>query len=83
MYPLAASNLSRFRTVLLGLCIFMTLSGCLVNKKGLYLYIDWITGQNMWFAGGPGIGLDQEGWDEWKGRLNVNFGYFFSSQECR
>jgi len=58
-------------------------TGCLVNKKGLYLYIDWITGQNMWFAGGPGIGLDEPGYDEWKGRLNVNFGYFFSSQSCR
>ncbi len=58
-------------------------TGCLVVKKGLYLYIDWISGQNMWFAGGPGIGLDHEGWDDWKGRLNVNFGYFFSSQGCR
>jgi hypothetical protein len=58
-------------------------TGCLVNKKGLYLYIDWISGQNMWFAGGPGIGLNEPGWDEWKGRLNVNFGYFFSSQSCR
>ncbi len=58
-------------------------TGCLVVKKGLYLYIDWITGQNMWFAGGEGIGLGNEGWDEWKGRLNVNFGYFFSSQGCK
>jgi len=58
-------------------------TGCLVVKKGLFLYIDWITGQNMWFAGGDGIGMGNEGWDEWKGRLNVNFGYFFSSQACR
>jgi len=58
-------------------------TGCMVNKKGLYLYIDWITGQNMWFAGGPGIGLDTPESDEWKGRLNVNFGYYFSSQSCR
>jgi hypothetical protein len=58
-------------------------TGCLVVKKGLFLYIDWITGQNMWFAGGPGIGLDHEHWDDWKGRLNVNFGYFFSTQGCR
>jgi len=58
-------------------------TGCLVVKKGLYLYIDWITGQNMWFAGGPGIGLDTPESDEWKGRLNVNFGYYFSSQACR
>jgi hypothetical protein len=58
-------------------------TGCLIVKKGLYLYIDWISGQNMWFAGGPGIGLNEPDSDEWKGRLNINFGYYFSSQSCR
>lgn len=58
-------------------------TGCLIVKKGLYLYVDWITGQNMWFDGGPGIGLNEISSDEWKGRLNVNFGYYFSSQACR
>jgi len=52
-------------------------------KKGLYLYTDWITGQNMWFDGGPGIGLNESDADEWKGRININFGYYFSSNKCR
>ena len=58
-------------------------TGFLIVKKGLYLYTDWITGQNMWFDGGPGIGLNDPGADDWKGRLNINFGYYFSSNKCR
>lgn len=58
-------------------------TGLLIVKKGLYMYTDWITGQNMWFDGGPGIGLNEEGAEEWKGRLNINFGYYFSSNKCR
>ena len=58
-------------------------TGCLIVKKGLYTYIDWISGQNMWFAGGPGIGLMEEGANEWRGRININFGFYFSSNTCR
>jgi hypothetical protein len=52
-------------------------TGCLLVKWGLYTYVDMITGQNMWFAGGPGIGLDTPTSDEWNSRLNVNFGFYF------
>ncbi len=58
-------------------------TGFLIVKKGLYLYTDWVTGQNMWFDGGLGIGLNESGADEWKGRININFGYYFSSNKCR
>ena len=52
-------------------------TGCLLVKGGLYTYVDVITGQNMWFSGGPGIGLDRPESDEWNSRLNVNFGFYF------
>lgn len=51
-------------------------TGCMVAKGGLYTYIDWIAGKNMWFAGGPGIGID-DGSARWHSRLNINFGYYF------
>ena len=53
-------------------------TGCLLTKGGLYTYMDWITGRNMWFAGGPGIGLASVDPDPWKGRLNINMGFYFS-----
>lgn len=49
-------------------------TGCLVVAGGLYTYVDWIAGKNMWFAGGPGIGLDD---DQWRSRLNINLGFYF------
>lgn len=52
-------------------------TGCLLTKGGLYTYMDWITGRNMWFAGGPGIGLESVDPDPWKGRLNINMGFYF------
>jgi len=52
-------------------------TGCLLTKGGLYTYVDWITGRNMWFAGGPGIGLESVDPDPWKGRLNINMGFYF------
>jgi hypothetical protein len=52
-------------------------TGCLLMKGGLYTYVDWITGRNMWFAGGPGIGLESVDPDPWKGRLNINMGFYF------
>ncbi|MHC4176562.1 MAG: porin [Planctomycetota bacterium] len=52
--------------------------GCLlVAKEHLYVYVDWILGQNMWFVGGPGIGLNRPESTEWQSRLNVNFGLYF------
>ncbi len=52
-------------------------TGCLFMKGGLFTYVDWITGRNMWFAGGPGIGLESVDPDPWKGRLNINLGFYF------
>ena len=52
-------------------------TGCVFVKKGLYTYLDLIHGQNMWFAGGAGIGLDAPDADEWKSRVNLNVGLFF------
>ncbi|MCO7223262.1 hypothetical protein [Pleionea sp. CnH1-48] len=51
-------------------------TGCLLAKGGLYTYVDWIAGKNMWFAGGPGIGI-YEGHEKWRSRLNINIGYYF------
>lgn len=52
-------------------------TGCMLVKGGLYTFVDWVTGQNMWFIGGPGIGLSTPESDDWKGRLNINFAYYF------
>ena len=51
--------------------------GTTLIKRGLYTYIDYIFGQNMWFSGGPGIGLDHPKSNEWHSRLNINFGFYF------
>ncbi|GAA0212144.1 outer membrane beta barrel protein [Kangiella japonica] len=51
-------------------------TGCTLIKDGLYTYVDWIAGKNMWFAGGPGIGI-YNGPEKWRSRLNINIGYYF------
>lgn len=51
-------------------------TGCVIAKGGLYTYIDWIAGKNMWFAGGPGVGI-REGDSDWQSRLNINIGWYF------
>jgi len=51
--------------------------GSTIIKRGLYAYFDYIFGQNMWFSGGPGIGLQHPNDKAWKSRLNINFGYYF------
>lgn len=51
-------------------------TGCMLENGGLYTYIDWIAGKNMWFAGGPGVGVDN-GDSAWQSRLNINIGYYF------
>ncbi|WP_115718683.1 porin [Gallaecimonas mangrovi] len=52
-------------------------TGCLLVKGGLYTYIDWIAGKNMWFAGGDGIGVASPDNDGWHSRLNINIGFYF------
>ena len=51
--------------------------GTTLIKRGLYAYFDYIFGQNMWFSGGPGIGLAHPEDETWNSRLNINFGYYF------
>ena len=51
--------------------------GTTLIKRGLYAYFDYIFGQNMWFSGGPGIGLEHPEDQNWNSRLNINFGYYF------
>ena len=51
--------------------------GTTIIKRGLYAYFDYITGQNMWFSGGPGIGLEHPDDTVWNSRLNINLGYYF------
>ncbi|EKE76768.1 porin [Gallaecimonas xiamenensis] len=52
-------------------------TGCMLAKGGLYTYVDWIAGKNMWFAGGDGVGLASPLNDGWHSRLNINIGYYF------
>jgi hypothetical protein len=52
-------------------------TGCVLMKEGMFTYIDVITGKNMWFAGGSGIGLNAPDSNEWKSRLNINLGFYF------
>ena len=54
-----------------------SVTGCSVAAGGVFAYFDWITGKNMWFAGGDGIGLDASTAGKWRSRLNVNIGYYF------
>ncbi|MGD9387317.1 MAG: hypothetical protein PVI87_03735 [Gammaproteobacteria bacterium] len=52
-------------------------TGCAFSAGGLYTYVDWIAGKNMWFAGGDGIGLNGDSAGRWRSRLNINLGYYF------
>jgi len=52
-------------------------TGCMFGKDKALLYVDWIAGYNMWFAGGPGIGIDESGQGRWHSRLNINLGFYF------
>ena len=54
-----------------------SVTGCSVAAGGVFAYFDWITGRNMWFAGGDGIGLDATTAGRWDSRFNVNIGYYF------
>jgi len=52
-------------------------TGCMFGKGKTLTYVDWIAGYNMWFAGGPGIGIQEPGQDRWHSRLNINIAYYF------
>ena len=51
--------------------------GTTVIKRGLYAYFNYIVSQNMWFSGGPGIGLKHPDDEIWNSRININLGYYF------
>ncbi|MEQ3640894.1 MAG: hypothetical protein ABNH03_14210 [Alteromonas sp.] len=52
-------------------------NGCSVGWDKLFMYVDSIRGKNMWFSGGPGIGLDIGGLQDTTHRLNINVGIYF------
>lgn len=56
---------------------WQNVTGCSLAKGRMVTYVDWIAGRNMWFAGGPGVGIAEPGGDGWRSRLNVNMGFFF------
>jgi len=51
-------------------------TGCAVTAGKFYSYVDWIAGKNMYFAGGPGVGIDN-GDTSWHSRMNINIGFYF------
>lgn len=56
---------------------WQNVTGCSFAKDKLFAYVDWIAGKNMWFVGGPGVGVDAPGGNRWRSRLNVNVGFYF------
>ncbi|WP_243720397.1 OprO/OprP family phosphate-selective porin [Luteimonas aestuarii] len=56
---------------------WQNVTGCSFAKGKSFTYVDWIAGKNMWFAGGPGVGIDEPGGDGWRSRLNINIGFYF------
>lgn len=52
-------------------------TGCSFSRGAMVVYLDWIAGRNMWFAGGPGIGIVDEANTGWHSRLNLNVGFYF------
>lgn len=56
---------------------WQNVTGCSFAKGAMFAYVDWIAGRNMWFVGGPGIGIEEPGGDRWRSRLNINVGFYF------
>ncbi|MCK7592740.1 porin [Pseudomarimonas salicorniae] len=56
---------------------WQNVTGCSIGRGPMFTYVDWIAGYNMWFIGGPGIGIDDPGGARWRSRLNINFGFYF------
>lgn len=52
-------------------------NGCSFGWDKLFVYVDSIRGRNMWFSGGPGIGLDLGGLQDTTHRLNISLGIYF------
>ena len=52
-------------------------TGCSFGKGPLLVYLDWITGKNMKFSGGDGVGLATPTVTGWHSRLNLNIGFYF------
>ncbi|AXR06285.1 porin family protein [Salinimonas sediminis] len=52
-------------------------NGCSFGWDKLFVYVDSIQGENMWFAGGPGVGLDLGGLQDTTHRLNISLGIYF------
>ena len=53
------------------------INGCSFGWDKLFVYVDSIQGKNMWFSGGPGVGLDLGGRQGTTHRLNINLGIYF------
>ncbi len=49
--------------------------GCLVGVGPLYTYIDYVYAKNMPYFGEGSLSI--EGEDDWKGRFNINVGYYW------
>jgi hypothetical protein len=72
------NNLSTTRVSGTGLAdSWQNVTGCSIGKGPMFTYFDWIVGRNMWFVGGPGIGISEPGGETWRSRLNVNVGFYF------
>lgn len=56
---------------------WQNVTGCSFAKDRMFTYVDWIAGKNMWFAGGPGVGIHEPGSGGWHSRLNMNIGFYF------
>ncbi|WP_417344584.1 hypothetical protein [Ferrimonas sp.] len=50
--------------------------GVSVNRGPIWAYFDYIVGDNMTFAGGPGVGLSNPD-SPTDSRFNINVGYYF------
>ncbi|USD37495.1 hypothetical protein [Ferrimonas sp. SCSIO 43195] len=50
--------------------------GLSFNRGPIWAYFDYIVGNNMTFAGGPGVGLANPD-APWDSRININVGYYF------
>jgi len=52
-------------------------NGCVAAVDKFYIYLDTITGENMWFSGGSGIGLNFNDGSPTTHRTNLSIGYYF------
>lgn len=57
----------------------MNTTGCMISAGAVYMYIDYIMGQNQpWIGGSWNSGLSAGEEDvDWESRLNINIGYYF------